>query len=112
MALTGRRRVIARRGRSGTALPRDEAVDGERQKRAGPEPAGQPAHRRVGGDERHRTPDENLAADAVPEGPEQFRELQHAGGEDDRRREQEREPRGVLVGQPPMSPPTMEMPER
>ena len=42
-------------------------------------------------------PTSDLAADAVAVGAEQVGELVDAGGEDDRRREQEREPRRVLV---------------
>ena len=44
--------------------------------------------------------DGDLAVDVVPRGADEARELEHAGGEDDRRREQEREARGVLVGEP------------
>ena len=57
--------------------------------------------------------DEHLAVDVVAGVAEQARELQHAGGEDHRRGEQEREAGRVLVVESPRQrPPTIVTPER
>src|SRR5206468_3692907 len=44
--------------------------------------------------------DEGWSADAVARGAEELRELEHRGGADDRRREQEGEPGRVFVREP------------
>ena len=64
---------------------------------AGLEEADEEPDRDVGGDAGEEAADEGLAADAVAEGAEQVGELVDAGGEDDRRGQQEREAGGVLV---------------
>ena len=90
----------------------DQAVDGEREQRAGLGTSGSgsalPRRRR----RTTRLPTSTWPRMPSPSGPEQVRELQYAGGEDDRRREQEREPGGVLVGQPRIRPATIVTPDR
>src|SRR4029077_6837439 len=78
---------------------RDQAVDRERRERARLEVPDEIADREVRGDPGDDRADDDLAMDVVPGRAGEARELQHAGGEDDRRREQKREARGVLVGE-------------
>ena len=71
------------------------------------EVAGEKAHREVG---RHRRDDrsqEHLTQDPLGRRPGQGRQLEHAGRQDDRRGEQKRELRRVLVIKPPSKPPTI-----
>lgn len=89
----------------------DEAVEGERRQRPGLEVAGQPLDGDVGRDAGDgRT--EQEAVDVRAGGSGQRRQLEHAGGEDDRSRQKEGEPSGVAVGQAARQAPTMEIPER
>src|SRR5262245_53551955 len=77
----------------------DQTVDGERGEGTGLEVADQEPHRQVGGDTGDDHADDDLTVDVIPGGTGEGRELEHAGGQDDRRREQEGESGGVLVGQ-------------
>src|SRR5664280_1408992 len=103
---TGARDSTARTRRAGaTALrepndadqPDDEAVDRERGERPGGEVTGQETHREVRGDARRDAPGEDLRADAVAVVAEQVGQLVDARGQDDRRREEEREAGRVFV---------------
>src|SRR4051794_28019798 len=77
----------------------DAAVDGERRESVGLEVAQEKPDREVRGHSRTQGADEGLAANAVALLAEQLRELQQARGADDRRREEEREARGLLIGE-------------
>ena len=75
----------------------DEAVDRERHQVAGLEEAHEEAHRDVRREAGEDAADERLAADPVAEVAGEVGQLVDAGGEDDRRREQEREACRVFV---------------
>jgi len=86
----------------GGGQPRHQAVDGERSQRAVrvAEVADQEPEREVGADKGQRAAEQHLSPDPGAERPGQVRDLQDAGGQDYRCRQQEREPRRVLPGQP------------
>ena len=78
----------------------EQAVDRERGQGPGREPAGQPAHRGVRAEAGDDAAGQHLAVDAGAERAGQVGQLEHAGGQDHRRGQQEGEPGRVLVGQP------------
>src|SRR5439155_18293201 len=80
--------------------PGDQAVGRERRQRLGLEVAQEEADGEVGGHPGDHDADRDLAVDVGAGVAEEARDLQHAGGEDHRRREQEGEARGVLVAEP------------
>src|ERR1700743_3769755 len=77
-----------------------DAVEAERGEAAGLEVAEQEFDRGPGGDRGGDRADQRLAADAVAGRAEEFGQLQHPGGADHRRRQQEGVAGGVLVGEP------------
>src|SRR5438270_11715698 len=79
------------------AGPCQDAVDGERREPVRLEEAHQEAHRQVRRHRRAERADERLPAHAAPLVAEELRQLEHRGGAEDRGREEEREPRRVLV---------------
>jgi hypothetical protein len=78
---------------------RDEAIDRKRRQVAGLEVTHQEAHGEVCRDAADQGADRDLSVDVFPGRSCETRKFQDAGGEDDRRGEQEGEPRGVFMAE-------------
>src|SRR3954453_24249003 len=89
--------VLAGEEVDGAERADDGAVHGERGQAVGLEEAHEEPHGEVRGDGRAQRADERGPADPVALRAQQLGQLERRGGADDRRGEQEREARGVLV---------------
>ena len=76
----------------GARSPDHEAVDREGPQRPGLEPPELEANREVGRHARGDAPHQDLASDTVAQRAEQVWDLQHPRGQNDGRRQEEREP--------------------
>src|SRR5262245_57489986 len=89
---------VSRSGEPGDACDTDDqTVDREGSQSAGLEVPGQEPDRKVGGDPGGDAADKDLTADAVAGAAGEGGQLEDSGGEDDRGREEEGEPCGLLV---------------